>query len=118
MPTRFAVVSVWAEDTEKTGRFYRDALGLEMMPGHEDPPHFRLGDIYFVVLKGKPTAAVDTVPDRFPLFALAVDDLDETVRRMEQHGVRMPWGIESEDGQRWVMFHDPGGNLIEVMQFP
>jgi hypothetical protein len=26
----------------------------------------------------------------------------------------MPWGVEEDSDSRWVMFYDPGGNLIEV----
>ena len=32
MLAKFAVISVWAEDVAAAGQFYRDVLGLEMLP--------------------------------------------------------------------------------------
>ena len=45
---------------------------------------------------------------------MAVDDLHEVVHKLKVHGVDMPWGVEEDRDSRWVMFYDPGGNLIEV----
>ena len=45
---------------------------------------------------------------------MVVDDLHEVVHKLKVHGVDMPWGVEEDRDSRWVMFHDPGGNLIEV----
>jgi hypothetical protein len=33
------------------------------------------------------------------------------------HNVELPWGLESNPAGRWVMFHDPAGNLIELVQW-
>jgi catechol 2,3-dioxygenase-like lactoylglutathione lyase family enzyme len=56
-------------------------------------------------------------PQRFPLIALAVDDLDAAEQNLLLHGVELPWGIEADADSRWVMFHDPAGNLVELVQF-
>ncbi len=117
MSTRFAVVTVWAEDVAANAHFYRDVLGLNPLPHLGSRPHFEVNGIYLVILNGVPTPARNAIPDRFPLFALAVDDLDAMVKRFEGHGVMLPWGIESDADGRWVMFHDPAGNLIELAQF-
>lgn len=117
MPTRIAVVSLWAEDVPRTAHFYRDAIGLPLMPHHGDRPHFDLGGCYLVILKGRPSPPLDTTPARFPLIAFAVDDLDAAIERLELHGVERPWGVESDTDSRWVMLTDPAGNLIELVQF-
>ena len=117
MLAKFAVISVWAEDVAATAQFYRDVLGLEMLPHHDARPHFKVDGIYFLILKGKPSPAVEMEPERFPLFALSVDDLDEAVGRLNEHGVPLPWGIERNQSERWVMFNDPAGNMIELVQF-
>lgn len=57
------------------------------------------------------------MPTRFPIVAFAADDLDAAVDRLRAHGVEMPWGVEEDADSRWVMFHDPAGNLIEVAYF-
>jgi len=111
------VVCVWAEDVSQTAHFYRDVLDLDMVRDHEHDkhrPHFRVGDGYLTILQGKPQAALDSYPERFPIFAFRVADLDEAVARLDTHNVDMPWGIEGDEESRWVMFHDPAGNLLEI----
>lgn len=117
MDIRIAVVSLWAEDVPTAVHFYRDVVGLRLLPHHGEQPHFQVGDTFLTILKGRPVPAQDTVPARFPLLALAVGDLDVAVERLSAHGVELPWGIEDERSSRWVMFHDPAGNLIELVQF-
>ena len=115
MIERVEVICVWAEDVLKTAHFYKDVLELELLSHHNfGRPHFKVGDAYLTILKGKPQPAVDSEPDRFPLFAFRVDDLDNAVERLQAHGVDLPWGIEGHEVSRWVMFHDPAGNLIEL----
>lgn len=107
-----AVVSLWAEDVPALAHFYRDVIGLELLPHHGERPHFDVNGMYLTIVKGAPCSA----PTRFPFVALAVDDLDEAVARLCAHHIELPWGIESNAGSRWVMFHDPAGNLIELVQ--
>ena len=116
MSTRFYVVSIWAEDVPACTHFYRDVLGLSLLPHLGSRPHFGVNGTYLVILKGQPVPAQHPHPERFPIFALSVDDLDEMVARLKDHGLAMPWGIETDADGRWVMFHDPGGNLIELAQ--
>lgn len=109
------VISLWAEDVAKTAHFYRDVLGLELDPHHHGgQPHFKIGDTYLTILKGKPNPAENPHPPRFPLFAFRVEDLDAAVERLTAHGIELPWGVEGQDHSRWVMIHDPAGNLIEL----
>ena len=110
-----AVICLWAENVLETVHFYKDVLGLELLPHHHDKrPHFKVGGAYLTILKGKPHPAEDAEPSRFPLFAFQVSDLDQAVERLMDHGVDLPWGVEGQDASRWVMFHDPAGNLIEL----
>ncbi len=110
-----AVVSLWAEDVAETAHFYRDVLGLELLPlHHAGRPHFKVGGAYLTILKGKPQPAEDPEPSHFPIFALRVSDLDQAIARLQTHGVDLPWGVEGQGESRWVMFHDPAGNLIEL----
>jgi catechol 2,3-dioxygenase-like lactoylglutathione lyase family enzyme len=117
MAPRLAVVSLWAEDVPAAAHFYRDVIGLRLLPHHGDRPHFDLGGIYLTILKGRPRPAENPTPDRFPIVAFAVDDLDAVVEQLRAHHVELPWGIEEDADSRWVMFRDPAGNLIELAQF-
>jgi len=116
-PDRVAVISLWAEDVEAAAHFYRDVIGLQLLPHHGERPHFELNGIYLIILKGKPAPAQDAEPSCFPLMAFAVDDLDAPVERLRAQNVELPWGVEEGADERWVMFHDPAGNLIELVQF-
>lgn len=118
MTLRLAVISLWAEDVPAAARFYRDVLGLRLLPHHAGGrPHFDLGGVYLTILPGQPRPAQAAEPARFPLVAFAVDDLDAATERLRAAGVDLPWGMEAAAGSRWAMFNDPAGNLIELVQF-
>jgi glyoxylase I family protein len=112
---RVMVTTVWAQDVPAAAHFYRDVLGLQPVHHHGARPSFELEGSYLVILQGRPRPAEDAHPERFPLFALTVDDLDQAVEHLQAHGVSLPWGVEGHQN-RYVMFHDPGGNLIELVQ--
>lgn len=113
---KLAVVSLWAEDVALSVHFYRDVLGLKLLPHHAGRPHFDLDGVYLTILKGRPVPAREADPARFPLLAFSVANLDSLVDRLHAHRVETPWGIESDGTSRWVMFNDPAGNLIELVQ--
>jgi catechol 2,3-dioxygenase-like lactoylglutathione lyase family enzyme len=120
-PDRVAIVGLWAEDVAEAAHFYRDVIGLQALPylSQHDPhkrPHFDLSGTLLVILKGKPVPAQDAEPSSFPLMAFAVDDLEPAIERLRAHHVELPWGVEENADARWVMFHDPAGNLMELVQ--
>lgn len=117
MGTRIAVVSLWAEDVPAAVHFYRGVIGLSLLPHHGEYPHFDLEGSYLVILKGCPIPARDAEPAHFPVLALSVSDFDPLVARLLDHGIELKWGEDRDSHPRWVMFHDPAGNLIELVQF-
>ncbi len=117
MSPKLAVISLWAEDVAATAHFYRDVIGLNLLMHDRHRPHFDLGGAYLVILQGRSLPPLDPVPARFPIVAFAVDDLDAAIDRLRLHHVELPWGIEEDADSRWVMFHDPTGNLIELAHF-
>jgi catechol 2,3-dioxygenase-like lactoylglutathione lyase family enzyme len=116
MDAKLNVVSLWAEDIRKTAHFYRDVLGLHLMPHHGDRPHFDLGGIYLVLVQGKPMIRLEGSPDHFPVLAFAVNDLDQAILRLRDSHVDLPWEVVEGHGTRWILFHDPAGNLIELVE--
>jgi catechol-2,3-dioxygenase len=115
---RIKVISLKAVDTKTTVHFYRDVIGLELVPHHAKHPTFHLGNGIFLVIVHQPKKLhSERLEDAFPLIAFAVDDLDIAVDRLLAHGIKLPWGVEESSESRWVKFHDPGGNLIELAQF-
>jgi catechol 2,3-dioxygenase-like lactoylglutathione lyase family enzyme len=116
MQPKLAVISLWAADVVAAAHFYRDVIGLKLLLHDQQRPHFDLGGVYLVILKGRPLPPLDPVLARFPIVAFEVDDLDAASAQLRAHDVDLPWGIEEDSGSRWVMFHDPAGNLIELAQ--
>jgi catechol 2,3-dioxygenase-like lactoylglutathione lyase family enzyme len=114
MKLKLAVVALWAEDVNRTAAFYRDILGLPLLTVDRGRPHFDLGEGYLVILPGRPNKAEGA---RFPVLAFAVDELEAAVQQLKSQGVELPWGIEEDSDSRWVMFNDPGGNLLELAKF-
>ncbi|MBW8009678.1 MAG: VOC family protein [Chloroflexi bacterium] len=116
--SEIVVLTLWAENIPAAVNFYHNVLGLEPLatPGHGHQPHFKLNRATLVINQGQPHEAENAKPDRFPLFALAVNDLDKLVGQLSTHEIPLPWGIEGQSPRKYVMFHDPAGNLIELVQ--
>jgi hypothetical protein len=51
------------------------------------------------------------------VVAFSVPELDGAIKKLRHHGVDLPWGVEANSTCRWVMFHDPAGNLVEIVEF-
>lgn len=117
MKPKLVVVSLWAENVSAMVHFYRDVVGLSLREHHHEPPHFELGGLSLVILRGKPLTPQNPEPDRFPILAFAVEDLDQETNRLLKYGIDLPCDVEAGPGSRYVMFNDPGGNLIEYVEF-
>jgi catechol 2,3-dioxygenase-like lactoylglutathione lyase family enzyme len=117
MDPKLAVIALWAEDVAEAAHFYRDVIGLRPMPHHGEWPHFNLGGIFLTILQGRPSPAEDALPSRFPILALSVGNLQDAIALLDANAVEMPWGIKENANSRWVLFHDPAGNLIELVEF-
>lgn len=117
MKPRLAVVSLWAKDVSATAHFYRDVIGLPLLRHSGGRPHFDLHGIFLTILEGTPCPVQEAGPQRFPVVAFAVDNLEAALARLSAHRVDLPWGVERDDHARWIMFHDPAGNLIELVEF-
>lgn len=116
MDERIAVVSLWAEDVPATARFYQEAIGLRLVSHSHERPHFDVGGCHLTILKGRPIPAQNVIHENFPLFAIAVDDLEAAIQRLQAHQVELPWGTEGDASSRWVRFYDPAGNIVELVQ--
>ena len=116
--TRLAVVSLWAEALPATVHFYRDVIGLRLLPHHKPHPAFELHNgVFLVIVQGQ--SKPDQIPEeqRFPVIAFAVNNLEAAIENLKAHDVALPWGVEERSGSRWVKFYDPAGNLIEIVHF-
>jgi catechol 2,3-dioxygenase-like lactoylglutathione lyase family enzyme len=114
----FIVVSIWADDILATSQFYRDILGLRLISHHGSRPTFSLGsETYLVICRGKSGPDFAQGSDRWPQLALKVNDLDSAIEHLAENNFKLPWGVEFGQAGRYVMLHDPAGNLIELAEF-
>ena len=117
MKPRIAVVSLWAEDIPAAAHFYRDVLGFDLLPHPDDRRlHFDVEGCILAIIGGRPALPPDRHP-RFPAVAFSVPDLGTAMENLRAHGVDLPWGVETNDSTRWVMFRDPAGNLLELFEY-
>jgi len=115
---RLAVVSLLVEDLPAAVDFYRDVIGLRLLPHHQPHTAFELeNDVFLVLVQGHPNPKPVSEEEHFPAIAFAVDDLESTIEHLKSHNLALPWGVEERAGSRWVKFFDPSGNLIEIVQF-
>ncbi len=114
-PKQLVVVTLWAEDIHETAYFYRDVIGLELLPLHDAQPTFIVGDgVHLIIRKGKPVAAQNAKP--FPIIAFEVDDLDYAISQLVSHGVSLATEIITNPSAKFIVFNDPAGNLLEFAQ--
>ena len=117
MNISISVVSLRAKDVPSSALFYRDVVGLKTMPHHAgDRPHFNLDGCILTIVHGRPGLPPDPEP-RFPVVAFSIPDLDIAIEKLRLHSMNLPWGVETNEAGRWVMFHDPSGNLVELVEF-
>ncbi len=118
-----ALITVWVEDIDAMGRFYRDVLGLVVNEDHGSYLAFENGPVRFALCERKVmhtlSAAFD-LPAQGQRFELAFrcespEDVDEAYRQLVARGAigvaeprDMPWK------QRMALFADPEGNIHEV----
>ncbi len=103
-----------------TATFYQDILGLRRVGSSTDPYICDTDGTFIVIMEGNLEQPRDP-KRRWPMFALSVPDLDKSVKKITDTGVEFPWGIEEygtpNPSSRYVMFYDPAGNLIELVEW-
>jgi catechol 2,3-dioxygenase-like lactoylglutathione lyase family enzyme len=105
-------VSLNVEDAEKTGRFYIDVLGLEVLPR----PDFPFAG-YWLRTGNQEIHLIEVKDHRVPggeHFAFRVEDMDETVRELTERGVKVSKPMQIPGAGRQAFLRDPSGNLVEL----
>ncbi len=112
-----SAVIIVSRNPERLARFYREVVGIDLADErHGDSlPHFgtTLGDIHFAIhpvetFPGTPYA-VGAVK-----IALSVFDLEATVKRIKERGVRLLYPPRDTGYFISTAIEDPDGNFIEL----
>jgi lactoylglutathione lyase len=108
-------------------QFYTHVLGLRLLfrhvnaDEHEDYAFLELqgGNLELIQrLDGAPFVKRAIAPPYCPHLALATDDMDATLRRIEEHAIPVVKGpLEIAGAERWIYVRDPDDNVIEYIQW-
>ncbi len=121
--TRLHHVSLVVADTARALRFWRDLVGLEVLP---DRPDLGYPGAWLDLGGGQQLHLLE-VPNPDPAtgrpahvgrdrhLALAVEDLDAWAARLEAAGVAF---TRSRSGRRALFCRDPDGNGLELVEMP
>ena len=103
----------YVPNLEEAVSFYRDTLGLKLELHNPDWnwAEFSLPPITLVLFGTYPGAPLANGKGGTGL-ALAVDDIDGTVKELSRNGVDVEWGPNELSTCRVAMITDPGGNPI------
>ena len=105
-----------ADDPQRAGAFYRDALGWEVSRWGDEPYWLvRAGDDDEPGANGALVARGDL--HRAPVLIAGVADIDDALRRVESCGGRVAQGKLPVPGMGWSAYVvDPEGNTIGLFQ--
>ena len=118
--SRLLHVSILVADTRLAEDFYEQILGLNKSQQRPDLGYpgcwFEIGEHQLHLIQkpnpdpvhGRPAHAGH---DRHVAFA--VEDLDELIGRLHQHGIVYS---RSKSGRKAVFFRDPDGNALELVE--
>jgi catechol 2,3-dioxygenase-like lactoylglutathione lyase family enzyme len=137
-------IDVVVNDFPGMVRFYRDVLGLPLHPHGYEPDRgwamFMCGDVDVVLLSvpdaerfgPRRTSSYPNDPAGLHSFAYQVDDLEDAIAELDQHGIEwggeiVIWGPghpldepppEDFDGiwYRFRSFYDPEGNIMHICE--
>ncbi len=107
-------VSLNVDDVETAGRFYREVLGLEVLPR----PDFGFPGLWLEA-GGQQIHLIQVDDHRAPEgqhFAFRVEDLDAALEDLRGKGVETSPAFEVPGAGRQSFLRDPAGNIIELNQ--
>ena len=112
---------LYAEDLDAAERFYRDAVGLQVIRRGDQAVVFRCGDgVLLVFDPRKSRAAGREVPSHGALgaghiaFTAKPEDLSAWRKQLHEAGVSIEQEMDWEEGGRSIYFRDPAGNVVEL----
>jgi catechol 2,3-dioxygenase-like lactoylglutathione lyase family enzyme len=117
-------------DIDRSVAFYRDVLGLRLHKDARDvePGKARavigvVGDIAIEMIEVQPTDA-EPAPRRgrdapgYATLAFTVADVAAALEVLKSHGLtRFPEVVTTEAGFKVMLFRDPDGNVLELIEF-
>ena len=120
-PTRIFERVLYAEDLAAAERFYRDAVGLEVIGGGELAVVFRCGGSVLLIFdprksgaSGRDVPSHGTCGAGHIAFAVKPEEIDAWRKQLRNAGVSIEQEVDWDEGGRSLYFRDPAGNIVEL----
>jgi len=120
-PTRIFETVLYAEDLAAAERFYRDAIGLEVIGRGDLCVVFRCGGGVLLIFDPRKSAALGRdVPAHgtsgagHVAFAAKPEELEAWREQLRQSGISIEREVDWPEGGRSIYFRDPAGNVVEL----
>lgn len=115
-----SVVLLLAQDTEKTGAFYRDILGLALQEEEHDGRHkhyaCRLGSVYFTIQSAADLSAPASRQGfDFLQLCFTTQDLNTFLEHLKPFGITPLHPARDFEHTRFTTLLDPDGRHVRVM---
>ncbi len=119
-------VAFEVSNMDQSIRFYTQVLGLRLLfrkvniEEQEDYAFLELtgGNLELLHwLDGKPFAKPTIKPPYCPHLALTSEDMNQTLRLIEEHHIPVIKGPLENAESKWIYISDPDNNVIEYVQW-
>ena len=120
-PGRIFETVLYADDLAAAERFYRDALGLEVLSRNDVLVACRCGGGVLLIFDPRKSLAPGRgVPSHgtsgigHVAFAAKPEDLDRWRDQLSRAGIHIEAEVDWPEGGRSIYFRDPAGNVVEL----
>ena len=120
-PCRIFETVLYADDLAAAERFYREALGLEVLSRHDVLVACRCGGGVLLIFdprkslgpgRGVPSHGTSGVGH--VAFAAKAEDLDRWRDQLRRAAIPIEAEVDWPEGGRSIYFRDPAGNVVEL----
>jgi catechol 2,3-dioxygenase-like lactoylglutathione lyase family enzyme len=112
----FSWVGVSTSDFERSLRFYRDVLGLEVWVAGDEQAILKTASGHQLEIFGKDEREKRLTSS--PVVAFEVDDLESASEELRLAGIELLGEVGRWNGFAWQYFRSPDGHIFELKSSP
>ncbi len=110
---KFGHIEILAADPQKSKQFYQDVLGFELTVDQGGGLYWlQNGFLEILIRPGSPPNPARSYEDAPTGLVLYTDDIDTTVRTLQQRGLIFRGTVDSD---KCYTFTDPDGNWFQLV---
>lgn len=116
-------VCLYSSDIESAREFYEQVMGFQFF-GEVKGRHvfFRVGDLMLLIFNPELTKNDSMLPSHFAVgsqhiaFEVSIDEYVIRMLKLKELGISILHEQTWKNGGKSFYFHDPAGNLLEIVQ--